>query len=194
MSLKRAVFLDRDGTVNEQMGYINHLDRLVLLPGVGRAIRRLNHSGLAVVVVSNQSGVARGYFPNSLVNQVNREMRHRLAQTGAELDGIYYCPHHPRAEVEEYRQSCNCRKPGSGLFEKAAAELQLDLSRSYVVGDRSSDIKAGRNIGAKSILVLTGYGKGERDHVLPSLDYGPDHVAEDLEGAADWIIEDASKG
>ena len=194
MNLKQAVFLDRDGTINEQMGYINHLDRLVILPGVGRAIRRLNHTGLAVVVVSNQSGVARAYFPIQLVDLVNREMRHRLAQTGAELDGIYYCPHHPRAELEEYRQSCTCRKPGPGLFERAAADLHLDLARSYVVGDRSTDIKAGLNIGARSVLVLTGYGKGELEHVLPGLDYGPDYVAKDLETAADWIIQDVANG
>ena len=168
MTAKRgAVFLDRDGTINEQMGYINHLSRFQLLPGVGQAIKRLNQAGWPVVVVSNQSGVARGYFPPDLIGSVHDLMAELLERDGARLDGVYYCPHHPRAELDDFRQECKCRKPQAGLFKQAASELGLDLSKSYVIGDRVSDLESGLNIGAKSILVLTGYGRGEHEYVLP---------------------------
>jgi D-glycero-D-manno-heptose 1,7-bisphosphate phosphatase len=191
MTAKRgAVFLDRDGTINEQMGYINHLTRFQLLPGVGQAIKRLNQAQWPVVVVSNQSGVARGYFPPDLVGKVHHLMAEMLERDGARLDGVYYCPHHPRAELDDFRQECNCRKPRTGLFEQAASDLGLDLSKSYVIGDRTSDLKAGRNIGAKNILVLTGYGRGELEYVLPNKDVTPDFVAETLNHAVDYILAD----
>ena len=186
--LRPAVFLDRDGTINEQMGYINHPDRFVLLPGAGAAIARLNRAGWPVVVVSNQAGVARGYFPESLIDQVNQKMRDLLAAENAYLDGIYYCPHHPRGEVSLYRRECECRKPGSGLFEKAALDLDLDLRDSVVVGDRSTDLEAARRIGSRAVLVLTGYGRGELEYVLPQKEIRPDFVAEDLGAAAGWIL------
>ncbi len=188
MGGRPAVFLDRDGTINEQMGYVNHLDRFVLLPGVGAAIRRLNEAGLPVVVVSNQSGVARGYFPEELVGRVNRKMIDELAAEGARLDGIYYCPHHPRAESPEYRIDCDCRKPRPGLILRASEELGLDPARSFVVGDRISDIEAARRVGARAVLVLTGYGRGDLEYVLPRKEVRPDHTAEDLGAAADWIL------
>ncbi len=188
MGGRPAVFLDRDGTINEQMGYVNHLDRFVLLPGVGAAIRRLNEAGLPVVVVSNQSGVARGYFPEELVGRVNRKMIDELAAEGARLDGIYYCPHHPRAESPDYRIDCDCRKPRPGLILRASEELGLDPARSFVVGDRISDIEAARRVGARAVLVLTGYGRGDLEYVLPRKEVRPDHTAEDLGAAADWIL------
>ena len=185
---RAAVFLDRDGTINEQMGYINHPDRFVLLPDAAGAISRLNAAGLPVVVVSNQSGVARGYFPEDLVRRINRLMIDRLAEAGAFIDAVYYCPHHPRAEVAAYRRDCDCRKPEPGMFLRAAKELNLDLARSVVVGDRVSDLRAAARIGAASILVLTGYGRGDLEYVLPRVDVSPDHVAENLNRAADWIF------
>jgi D-glycero-D-manno-heptose 1,7-bisphosphate phosphatase len=115
-------------------------------------------------------------------------MAELLDRDGARLDGVYYCPHHPRAELEDFRQECNCRKPRTGLFEQAATDLGLALSKSYVIGDRASDLKAGRNIGAKSILVLTGYGRGEMEYVLPDKDVTPDYVAETLNAAVDYIL------
>src|SRR5512133_3373696 len=124
-ALKPAVFLDRDGTINEQMGYINHLSRFHLLPGVGGAIRSLNECGLPVVVVTNQSGLARGYFPESLLVVVHEEMHRLLALEGAYLDGLYVCPHHPEAKEERYRMACSCRKPKTGLLEQAATEMGL---------------------------------------------------------------------
>ena len=183
-----AVFLDRDGTINEQMGYINHLSRFRLLPGVGQAIRLLNGHGLPVVVVTNQSGLARGYFPESLLEEVHDEMRRQLALEGARIDGLYVCPHHPEAKVARFRLDCPCRKPKSGLLEQAAVELRLDLRRSYVVGDRWSDLRCGAAVGAATILVLTGYGRGDLAHVGPGQPVQPDHVAEDLLAAAHWII------
>lgn len=183
-----AVLLDRDGTINEQMGYVNHLSRFHLLPGAARAIRGLNEAGLAVVVVTNQSGLARGYFPESLLEAVHAEMYRLLAQEGARLDGLYVCPHHPEAKEERFRLDCDCRKPRTGLLERAAAELGLDLGRSYMVGDRWSDLRCGAAVGASTILVLTGYGLGDAAYVGPGQPVQPDHVAEDLLAAAEWII------
>jgi D-glycero-D-manno-heptose 1,7-bisphosphate phosphatase len=188
-----AVFLDRDGTINEQMGYINHLSRFHLLPGVGEAIRRLNEKGVPVLVVTNQSGLARGYFPQSLLVKVHERMVEELAGQGARLDGIYVCPHHPEAKRDEYRLACDCRKPKTGLFSAAAAEHDIDLTASFVVGDRWSDLKAAAACGATSVLVLTGYGQGDLEYLGPTQKLQPDHVAEDLQAAAAWIIEELDR-
>jgi len=185
----RGVFLDRDGTINEEVGYVNHIERFNLLPRVGEAIRFLNQHDWKTVVVSNQSGVARGYFPESLVHQVHRKMRDLLEREGARLDGIYYCPHHPDIGVPPYRQRCRCRKPATGLIEEAVKELSLDCSRSYVVGDRGVDIEFGSRVGAKAILVLTGYGKGEWEYCKDQWKVKPDYVAEDLFEAVLWIVQ-----
>ncbi|MCI5158930.1 MAG: HAD family hydrolase, partial [Candidatus Electrothrix sp. AUS1_2] len=123
MTKQPAVFLDRDGTINEQMGYINHISRFVLLPGAARAIRTLNERNIPVVVVTNQSGLARGYFPPSLLEEVHLKMERELAAEGAHIDGLYICPHHPEAKEEQFRKDFNCRKPKTGLLEQAAAEL-----------------------------------------------------------------------
>ena len=182
-----AVFLDRDGTINEQMGYINHISRFVLLPGVIQAIRRLNSLQVPVVVVTNQSGLARGYFPESLLQTVHEEMRRQLQAEGAHVDGIYVCPHHPEARQERFRQNCTCRKPKTGLLEQAAAELKLDLSRSYMVGDRWSDLRCGAAAGTATVLVRTGYGRGEELYIGPQEPLQPDYVADDLLAATAWI-------
>lgn len=186
---KPAVFLDRDGTINEQMGYINHISRFQLLPGVEEAIARLNTADIPVVVVTNQSGLARGYFPEQLLDEVHHKMTQQLATAGAHVDGIYICPHHPEAKEERYRQTCNCRKPKTGLLEQAAQELDIDLERSFVVGDRWSDIKCGAAVGATSILVLSGYGRGDAAYIGPHQPVQPDYIAEDLSQAVVWILE-----
>ncbi len=187
LTLKPSVFLDRDGTINEQMGYINHISRFVLLPGVIQAIRRLNSLQVPVVVVTNQSGLARGYFPESLLQTVHEEMRRQLQAEGAHVDGIYVCPHHPEARQERFRQNCTCRKPKTGLLEQAAAELKLDLSRSYMVGDRWSDLRCGAAAGTATVLVRTGYGRGEELYIGPQETLQPDYVADDLLAATAWI-------
>lgn len=188
MLRKPAVFLDRDGTINEQMGYINHLSRFVLLPGAAQAVRLLNERGIPAVVVTNQSGLARGYFPPSLLDAVHAEMKRRLAAEGARLDGIYVCPHHPEAKVAQYRQSCGCRKPLPGLLEQAAADLHLDLARSFMVGDRWSDLECGVRAGAAPVLVLTGYGQGELEHIGPQKKIQPAVIAGNLLEAAEKVI------
>jgi D-glycero-D-manno-heptose 1,7-bisphosphate phosphatase len=186
--LRPAVFLDRDGTINEQMGYINHLSRFVLLPGVAQAIRKLNEHAIPAVVVTNQSGLARGYFPSTLLDAVHAEMERQLAAVGAHLDGIYVCPHHPEAKVAQYRQACRCRKPRPGLLEQAAAELRLDLSRSFMVGDRWSDVECGVRAGVTPILVLTGYGRGELAYLEPEKEIQPAVIAQDVLEAVERII------
>jgi D-glycero-D-manno-heptose 1,7-bisphosphate phosphatase len=184
-----AVFLDRDGTINEEMGYINHIDRFVLIPGAAAAIRSINESDLKAVIVTNQSGVARGYFSKELIDQVHRKMRGLLEEEGAFLDGIYTCTHAPQRKGES--GSCGCRKPKIGLMEQAAQELNLDLEKSYVVGDRFKDAEMARNAGARAILVLTGYGKGELEFLGPSSKVQVDFVAKDLAEAVQWILADA---
>lgn len=181
-----AVFLDRDGTINEEMGYINHWSRLRVFPQAAPAIRCLNEAGLKVVVVTNQSGAARGYFPPALVDEVNRRLIEFLAAGGARLDGIYVCTHHPEVD-------CPCRKPKPALILQAASDLDLDLSRSYLVGDRYKDIETAAKAGVKGILVLTGYGRGEYDFLREKATAQPVYVAQDLEDAAAWILEDLKK-
>ncbi len=178
-----AVFLDRDGTINEEMGYINHLSRFRLLPRSAAGIRRLNRAGLKVLVVTNQSGVARGYFPSALLEAVHQKMRDELAREGARLDGIYACLHGPD-------EGCPCRKPKPGLLQQAAAEHGLDLSRCYLVGDRHLDIRTGAAARLTGVLVLTGYGRGEYELFGATWDIKPRAVVADLEEAAAWILQD----
>ncbi len=181
--MKCAVFLDRDGTINEEMGYINHLSRFRLLPGVGEAIARLKKEGLKVVVVTNQSGVARKYFPASFITAVHDYMNSLLRPVGGEPDAIYVCTHAPE-------ENCSCRKPKPGLLLQAASELDLDLSRSYLVGDRFNDLETAAQVGAKGILVLTGYGRGELENYQGEKRVAPAFIAADLLEAAAWILAD----
>jgi len=191
--LRPAVFLDRDGTLNEQMGYINHISRFHLLPGAAESIKTLNDLNIPVVVVTNQSGLARGYFPLELLEMVHEKMNRLLLEKGAVIDGLYICPHHPDASEEQYRKKCNCRKPKIGLLEQAAAEMNLDLGRSFMVGDRWSDLQCARRAGASSILVLTGYGRGDLEYIGPSQDVQPDYQAEGLSEAVAWIVKQMGK-
>jgi D-glycero-D-manno-heptose 1,7-bisphosphate phosphatase len=179
---KPAVFIDRDGTINEEVGYLNHISRLRIFPFVPAAIRKLNHRGLAVIVVTNQSGVARGYFPEALVREVNEAVIQQLSSAGARLDGVYYCPH-------AAADGCACRKPGPGMIEQAAAEHGLDLQRSFVVGDRYADVELAHNVGARSILVRTGYGEGELQLHAAGWKLKPEFIATDFAQAVDWILE-----
>ena len=188
MDGKAAVFLDRDGTINEQMGYINHECRFQLLPRAAEAIKQLNDAGVPVVVVTNQSGLARGYFPESLLETVHEKMHRLLAAHGATVDAVYYCPHHPEAKEARFRETCNCRKPKPGLVEQASEELGLDPKKSFVVGDRWSDIKTAANCGAKSVLVRTGYGRGDEAYIGPQMEIQPDMKCDDLLDAVEWIL------
>ena len=159
--MKRAVFLDRDGTLVEEVGYLDRLDRLSLFPWSIDAVRVLNRAGFVVVVVSNQAGVARGFFPEPFVLEVQHEIDRAVAAGGGRIDGWYYCPHHPDAPLADYRRDCECRKPRPGMIHRAQADLGIDPSGSYVIGDRWLDVQLGHNVGARGILVRTGYGATE---------------------------------
>lgn len=188
-----AVFIDRDGTLTEEVGYVNHPARLRLLPRSVEAVRLINESGIKAVMVTNQSGVARGYFTEDLLHAVNAELLSQLKARGAFLDGLYTCTHHPTEGVPPYRARCDCRKPAPGLLVRAAEELGIDLTSSYMVGDKISDVAVGLKVGAKGILVLTGYGLGEWEYQRSGWTVQPDHVAGDLLDAARWILERAGK-
>lgn len=188
-----AIFLDRDGTITQEGGYINHPSRLKLIPGVGEAIKSINDAGLYAVVVTNQAGVARGYFKEELIGVVHERLKMLLDKKGARLDAIYYCPHHPRTGPPEYRIACNCRKPATGMIEAACRDLEIDLEHSYMVGDKISDIMFGHKLGLKSVMVMTGYGRGEYEYQRQDWTDKPDHRAKDLRAAAKWILKDYAK-
>jgi D-glycero-D-manno-heptose 1,7-bisphosphate phosphatase len=188
-----AVFLDRDGTISEEVGYVNHIDRLRLFPWTALALRKLNEAGMAVVVVTNQSGVGQGYFPEELVLRVHERIREELASQGARVDAFYYCPHHPNARLAAYRKVCRCRKPETGMLEQAAADLGVDLGSAYVVGDSTRDIETGFKARARTVLVLTGYGKGNYEYHRADWPRRPDWVAENLLEAAERIIAERFK-
>ncbi len=186
---RRAIFMDRDGTISEEVGYVNHISRYRLLPGSTEAIRLAREGDFLAVVVTNQAGVARGYFPESLVRQVHEKLGSLVRDAGADLDAIYYCPHHPHEGEPPYRRDCDCRKPKPGLIERAARDLGIDLSRSYIVGDSWIDIEAGARAGVPGVLVMTGYGRGLLEHQRHRLRSEPSHIAEDLLRAVRWILE-----
>ena len=185
-SLRPAVFLDRDGTITEEVGYLNHLSHFRLLDGVAEAIRRLNNASLPVIVVTNQSGVGRGYFPESLVREVHERMIVELRAEAAHLDGVYYCPH-------VSADDCDCRKPKTGMLEQAGRELGLDVKKSFVVGDRRGDVELAHRAGARSILVRTGYGEGELAWHGKTWPHQPEFVAADLPEAVRWILKEVQR-
>jgi D-glycero-D-manno-heptose 1,7-bisphosphate phosphatase len=186
-----AVFLDRDGTIIEDAGYLDSLDRMTLFPWSVDAIRALNRGGLAVVVITNQSGVARGRFTEAFIAEAHRALDARLAAGGARIDAYYYCPHHPDGSVAEYTRRCDCRKPGRALVDRAAADLALDPARSFVVGDSWLDVQLARAVGARPILVRTGL--GAREEHRPPAGVVADAVVDNLAGAASWILMRASQ-
>lgn len=183
-----AVFLDRDGTVSEEVGYVNHLSRFKLFPWTAEAIKKLNEVDIKAILVTNQAGVARGYFTEDLIGEVHNKLVEELAKTGAYLDAIYYCPHHPSAGQPPYRANCECRKPKPGLLYKAADEHNIDLSCSFMIGDKYTDVELGQRIGVKGVMVMTGYGIGEYEYQRQNWPQMPDKIAENLLTAVDWII------
>ncbi len=187
--MRPAVFLDRDGTLSEEIGYINHLSRFLLYPCAAEAVSLLNQAGFAAVVLTNQSGVARGYFSEELVNLVHQKLQEEIERGGGRLDAIYYCPHHPEGRVEAYRRQCRCRKPDTGMIEQATAELNLDLSRSFVVGDRYLEVEMARRAGLSSVFVLSGYGMGEYEYQRQNWTHWPNVVAPDVLAAVKEILK-----
>ncbi|MGH7597990.1 MAG: D-glycero-beta-D-manno-heptose 1,7-bisphosphate 7-phosphatase [bacterium] len=186
--LNRCVFLDRDGTINEEVNYLSRPDQLRLIAGAAEAIKRFEQAGLKVVIVTNQAGIARGYFSEPALQQIHLELEKMLRAQDAHIDAIYYCPHHPTAGIGVYKIDCNCRKPKPGLLERAARELNLDLNRSFIVGDKPADLQAGEAAGCRTILVRTGYGL-ESEKELAGGNFTPDHIADDLLEASRWIFQ-----
>lgn len=183
-----VVFLDRDGTLNVEAGYIREVENLVLIDGAGEAIKKLNDAGIAAILVTNQTGAARGYYLEEHIHNLHKRLTALLAAEGAHLDAIYYCPHLAEGSVDPYAIDCDCRKPEVGMVEHAYADhADLDRSRSFVVGDKASDIELARNCKSRGILVKTGYGeavlKGEYQHVVT-----PDYEAHSIVDGVEWIL------
>lgn len=184
----RAVFLDRDGTLSEEVGYARDVAAYRLFPWTIPALRALREAGYRVIVITNQSGVARGYISEALVHEVHRRFERELRQYGAQWDAVYYCPHHPEGVVAAYRRLCLCRKPGTELVKRAQREFALDLRRCIFIGDKYSDIQLAHRVGARGILVLTGHGRVEWERSRREGERPPDHVAENLWEAVRWIL------
>ena len=190
--LRPAVFLDRDGTINEDVSFLNRLSELRLFPWAGDAIRLLNRAGFCTVVTTNQSGVGRGIIPEPFIRTVHDEIDARLARAGARIDRYFYCPHHPEEGLGSYRQVCECRKPRPGMILTAARELGLDLTRSVVVGDRRLDVASGRAAGVRTVLVRTGVGAAE-ERALADGEERPDAILDNLMEAVGWILRNSSR-
>ncbi|HUF22523.1 MAG TPA: HAD family hydrolase [Vicinamibacterales bacterium] len=159
--MKPTVFLDRDGTINEDVGYLNALDRLVFIPGALDAIRLLTRADYQIVVITNQAGVALGMIEESVLDALHARIDERIRAAGGRVDGWFVCPHHATATVEKFRLDCDCRKPKAGLFDQACKALPVDKARSFYIGDKASDMGAAEAAGLRGILVRTGYGEGE---------------------------------
>jgi len=185
-----VVFLDRDGTLNEEVGYIRDLSNLVLIKGAAAAVRRLNESKVAAVLITNQSGAARGYYPEDHIRALNSRLLELLKHEHAWLDAVYYCPHLPEGTVASLACECQCRKPANGLVEEAFTQHpELDRRRAYVVGDKATDVELARNCHARAVLVQTGYGQKVIDGQYQWA-VKPDFIAPDLKAGVDWILAD----
>ncbi|MEY8354074.1 HAD family hydrolase [Lachnospiraceae bacterium 54-53] len=187
--MDKIVFLDRDGTLNEEVEYLHCREDLVILPGVAEALRRLKDQGFQLVVVTNQAGVARGYYGEEDVKDLHQYLNSLLSKEGAGIDRFFYCPHHPVHGIGEYRRKCRCRKPETGMFEMAGEYFQVDKARSYMIGDKLLDTEAGRRYGVSTILVGTGYGREIYDKLTGAQKKENfDHYAATMKEAADWIL------
>jgi len=186
-----AVFLDRDGTLIEERGYLDRLDQLTLFPWTADALRLLKRAGFATVVATNQAAVGRGMIDEAFVDTVHREMDRRLQPAGGVIDRYYYCPHVTDAKLERYRQACRCRKPEPGMIEQACRELGLDPQRSVMVGDRWLDVACGRSAGTRTVLVRSGHGAREAE--APPEGARADAILNNLMEAVGWILRSSSR-
>lgn len=193
-----AIFLDRDGTLNEEVGYLRSIDQFRLYSFTAQAIRRINDAGWLAIVITNQSGVARGYLTEPFLHQLHARMREELSvEAGARIDEFYYCPHLPPGLLSsgETKPSpaCDCRKPKPGMLHRAAAEWPIDLSQSYMIGDRYGDLAAGFAAGTEGILVRTGYGEEEIQRDQAAWDRPPGLIAANLLDAVEWVLASSTK-
>lgn len=184
MSGRKTVFLDRDGTINVEKNYLYRPEEFEFIPKVPEAIVRLNNAGYQVIVVSNQAGVARGYYSEDDVIKLHQYVNEQLSKYKAHIDGFYYCPHHPDAGIGKYKMKCHCRKPETGLFEKACEDFDVNIEDSWMIGDNIGDIKAGNNFHLKTILVRTGYGSQLEKEGFHLFQY----IADDLYDAVNNIV------
>jgi D-glycero-D-manno-heptose 1,7-bisphosphate phosphatase len=189
--MRRAVFLDRDGTLIEERGYLDRLDLLKLFAWTPDAVRLLNRAGFTVVVITNQSAIGRGIIDERFLGDVHTALDARLAAGNARIDRYYFCPHHPEATLEEYRHPCRCRKPGPGMIEQACRELDIDPQHSVMVGDRWLDVAAGQAAGTRTVLVRTGHGAHEEAH--PPDEAHADAILNNLMEAVGWILRTSSR-
>ena len=179
-TMEKVIFLDRDGTLNVEVNYLHRKEDLVLLPRVPEALKAFKDQGYKLVVITNQAGVARGYYTEDDVRELHRYMNELLAEQGAEIDAFYYCPHHPEHGIGKYKIQCHCRKPETGMFEMAEQDFDVDKASSWMIGDKLIDIEAGRNYGVRTVLVGTGYGAGVHEEQKKKGDFPYDLYANDL--------------
>lgn len=184
---RKAVFIDRDGTINKEVNYLHKVEDLEILPGVAEAIKLLNDRGFLVIVPTNQSGIARGYYGIEDMQKINEEISLRLAKEGAHIDAFYFCPHHSKGKVSDFAISCNCRKPKPGMFLDAAKDFDVDFAGSFSIGDKIRDLTPAKQLGCRGILVKTGYGEEELKE-RETWQVKPDYVAEDMMDGAEWIV------
>jgi len=189
---KRAVFLDRDGTLNEDVGFPNSYSLIRIYPSSYEAVRKINEAGLLAVITTNQSGVGRGLIEEEELHKLHDKMRASFSQNNASIDGIYYCPHYAFSSQARYRKECSCRKPLPGMARQASRDLNIEICESYMVGDKVEDILFGKNIQARPVLVLTGFGKRSLNE-LSSQGVEPDYVAQDVLDAVNWILGEEKK-
>ena len=185
--MAKAAFLDRDGTIIEDTGYVVGKERVKFLPGSSQAIKSLNENGFKVIVVSNQAGVARGYFDEDMVKATNRYIQSVLAEQGALIDMFYYCPHHKDGVIEEYRRECHFRKPNPGMIEQGGRDFDIDLPQSFVIGDHYIDVAAGQRAGCRTVLI------GDDNPGDEEIIARPDRITHDLKEAVDWILKVCSR-
>ena len=181
--MKKAAFLDRDGVINEDVGHLNNTESFRLLPGAAAAIKKLNESGYCVIVITNQGAIAKGFLTIEILEGIHAKMRAQLAEKGAYIDRVYYCPHHPEGIVAEYSIACDCRKPATNMFKEAIADFNIDVTNSFLVGDKSSDILAGSRIGLRTVLL-----PGVRAASDIQYEVQPDFIADDLMGAIAYFL------
>lgn len=182
------MFLDRDGTIIEQMGYINHFSRVKIFPFAIDAIKLFRQAGYKIVVVTNQAGVAKGYLTEAVLRDIHKRMLAEFENKGAKIDRLYYCPHHPVEGKGVYKKDCNCRKPKTGMIDKAVKDLGIDIRQSYVIGDRDSDMEFAKRAGIDSVFVLTGYGLGDYVNSKGALSFKAKFIANDILQAAQIIV------
>jgi histidinol-phosphate phosphatase family protein len=176
----KAVFIDRDGTINVNVNYLDDPDNFQMYPTVAKGIKHLQKQGFKIIIITNQSGIARGFFSQEILQKIHEKMLHQLSKEGATVDAIYYCPHHPK-------DNCECRKPRVGLFEKAAEEFNIDMRQSFMIGDRMLDIEAGYKSGCKTILVPENHSKVKEE--LEASIIKPDYICNDFYSGVLWIVK-----